>query len=116
AAATRQEPKQFFTLYNTLANKRLCLEKEVNLLNSIHENFQHAMAATTARDQFLRQMEQIVEGIKQNRMKSEKEKQENKLRHDQLNDEYFELLEKQRVYFKEECNENEVLLRSRGVS
>lgn len=28
-----------------------------------------AMASPTARDQFLRQMEQIVEGIKQSRMK-----------------------------------------------
>jgi len=30
----------------------------------------------------------------------EKKKQENKMRRDQLNDEYLELLEKQRLYFK----------------
>ncbi|XP_078084293.1 coiled-coil domain-containing protein 93 isoform X3 [Mustelus asterias] len=99
-AATHKETKQFFTLYNTLDDKKVYLEKEVNLLNSIHDNFQQAMAASTARDQFLRQMEQIVEGIKQNRMKLEKKKQENKMRRDQLNDEYLELLEKQRLYFK----------------
>lgn len=45
-------------------------------------------------------MEQIVEGIKQSRMKMEKKKQENKMRRDQLNDQYLELLEKQRLYFK----------------
>ncbi|MGH0190438.1 UNVERIFIED_CONTAM: hypothetical protein FKN15_045453 [Acipenser sinensis] len=38
-AATHKETKQFFTLYNTLDDKKVFLEKEVNLLNSIHDNF-----------------------------------------------------------------------------
>ncbi|XP_074071114.1 coiled-coil domain-containing protein 93 isoform X2 [Macrotis lagotis] len=115
-SATHKETKQFFTLYNTLDDKKVYLEKEISLLNSIHENFQQAMASSASRDQFLRQMEQIVDGIKQNRMKLEKKKQENKMRRDQLNDEYLELLEKQRLYFKtvkefkEECRKNEILL------
>ncbi|KAM9380752.1 coiled-coil domain-containing protein 93 [Phaethornis superciliosus] len=115
-SATHKETKQFFTLYNTLDDKKVYLEKEVNLLNSIHDNFQQAMESSGSREQFLRQMEQIVEGIKQNRMKMEKKKQENKMRRDQLNDEYLELLEKQRLYFKtvkefkEECRKNEMLL------
>ncbi|NXP79771.1 CCD93 protein, partial [Ramphastos sulfuratus] len=114
-SATHKETKQFFTLYNTLDDKKVYLEKEVNLLNSIHDNFHQAMASSGSREQFLRQMEQIVEGIKQNRMKMEKKKQENKMRRDQLNDEYLELLEKQRLYFKtvkefkEECRKNEIL-------
>ncbi|KAM6421072.1 coiled-coil domain-containing protein 93 [Rhynochetos jubatus] len=115
-SATHKETKQFFTLYNTLDDKKVYLEKEVNLLNSIHDNFHQAMESSGSREQFLRQMEQIVEGIKQNRMKMEKKKQENKMRRDQLNDEYLELLEKQRLYFKtvkefkEECRKNEMLL------
>lgn len=115
-SATHKETKQFFTLYNTLDDKKVYLEKEVNLLNSIHDNFQPAMASPGTRDQFLRQMEQIVDGIRQNRNKMEKKKQENKMRRDQLNDEYLELLEKQRLYFKtvkefkEECRRNEMLL------
>ncbi|XP_040914056.1 coiled-coil domain-containing protein 93 [Toxotes jaculatrix] len=124
-SATHKETKQFFTLYNTLDDKKVYLEKEVNLLNSIHDNFQQAMSSTAAKDQFLRQMEQIVEGIKQNRIKMEKKKQENKMRRDQLNDEYLELLDKQRLYFKtvkdfkEECRKNEMLLsklRAKGAS
>ncbi|XP_053185061.1 coiled-coil domain-containing protein 93, partial [Scomber japonicus] len=98
-SATHKETKQFFTLYNTLDDKKVYLEKEVNLLNSIHDNFQQAMSSSAAKDQFLRQMEQIVEGIKQSRIKMEKKKQENKMRRDQLNDEYLELLDKQRLYF-----------------
>ncbi|XP_004626422.2 coiled-coil domain-containing protein 93 isoform X2 [Octodon degus] len=115
-SAVHKETKQFFTLYNTLDDKKVYLEKEISLLNSIHENFSQAMASSAARDQFLRQMEQIVEGIKQSRMKMEKKKQENKMRRDQLNDQYLELLEKQRLYFKtvkefkEEGRKNEVLL------
>ncbi|XP_035994668.1 coiled-coil domain-containing protein 93 isoform X3 [Fundulus heteroclitus] len=124
-SATHKETKQFFTLYNTLDDKKLYLEKEVNLLNSIHDNFQQAMSSAAAKDQFLRQMEQIVEGIKQSRIKMEKKKQENKMRRDQLNDEYLELLDKQRLYFKtvkdfkEECRKNEMLLsklRAKGAS
>ncbi|XP_074550972.1 coiled-coil domain-containing protein 93 [Halichoeres trimaculatus] len=124
-SATHKETKQFFTLYNTLDDKKVYLEKEVNLLNSIHDNFQQAMSSTAAKEQFLRQMEQIVEGIKQSRIKMEKKKQENKMRRDQLNDEYLELLDKQRLYFKtvkdfkEECRKNEMLLsklRAKGAS
>ncbi|KAJ3591949.1 hypothetical protein NHX12_007079 [Muraenolepis orangiensis] len=110
-SATHKETKQFFTLYNTLDDKKVYLEKEVNLLNSIHDNFQQAMSSSGAKEQFLRQMEQIVEGIKQNRIK--------------LNDDYLELLDKQRLYFKtvkdfkEECRKNEMLLskmRASGTS
>lgn len=115
-SAVHKETKQFFTLYNTLDDRKVYLEKEISLLNSIHENFSQAMASAASRDQFLRQMEQIVEGIKQSRMKMEKKKQENKMRRDQLNDQYLELLEKQRLYFKtvkefkEEGRKNELLL------
>ncbi|XP_077129542.1 coiled-coil domain-containing protein 93 isoform X1 [Ranitomeya variabilis] len=118
-SATHKETKQFFTLYNTLDDKKLYLEKEVNLLNSIHDNFQQAMASSGTREQFLRQMEQIVDGIRHSRNKMEKKKQLNKMRRDQLNDEYLEMLEKQRLYFKtvkefkEECRRNELLLSDR---
>ncbi|KAM4558357.1 coiled-coil domain-containing protein 93 isoform 2-T3 [Odontesthes bonariensis] len=124
-SATHKETKQFFTLYNTLDDKKVYLEKEVNLLNSIHDNFQQAMSSAAAKEQFLRQMEQIVEGIKQSRIKMERKKQENKMKRDQLNDEYLELLDKQRLYFKtvkdfkEECRRNEMLLsklRAKGAS
>ncbi|ELK25698.1 Coiled-coil domain-containing protein 93 [Myotis davidii] len=151
-SAVHKETKQFFTLYNTLDDKKVYLEKESSALDCVigvdeeaycaaegssHENgglerctlcgasqspeqlatlAKRAMASPASRDQFLRQMEQIVEGIKQSRMKMEKKKQENKMRRDQLNDQYLELLEKQRLYFKtvkefkEEGRRNEVLL------
>ncbi|XP_062573510.1 coiled-coil domain-containing protein 93-like isoform X2 [Saccostrea cucullata] len=115
-AATHKETKQFYTLYNTLDDTKLYLNKEISLLNSIHDNFRQAMASPASRDQFLKQFENIVEGIKQNKAKLEKRKQEEKMKRDQLNDQYLDLVEKQRLYFKtvkdfkEECRKNEMLL------
>uniref|UniRef100_A0A8C8EQQ9 Coiled-coil domain-containing protein 93 n=1 Tax=Oncorhynchus tshawytscha TaxID=74940 RepID=A0A8C8EQQ9_ONCTS len=123
-AELTQYQKRFIELYGQGGCLSLILFL-VNLLNSIHDNFQQAMASSGAKEQFLRQMEQIVEGIKQSRIKMEKKKQENKMRRDQLNDEYLELLDKQRLYFKtvkdfkEECRKNEMLLsklRTKGAS
>lgn len=114
-AAKHKETKQFFTMYNTLEDTKVYLEKEVNLLNSINDNFEQAMASSSGREQFLKQFEQIVEGVKQNRTKVERRKQEEKMKRDQLNDMYLEFVEKQRLYFKtvkdfqEECRRNEIL-------
>ncbi|XP_065283521.1 coiled-coil domain-containing protein 93 isoform X2 [Dermacentor albipictus] len=115
-AATHRETKQFFTLYNTLDDIRMYLDKEIGLLNSVLENFTEAMSNPAAKDQFLAQFEQIVEGVKQNRLKVEKKRQEAKMSRDRLHDSLLELVDKQRLYFrtvkefKEECRKNEVLV------
>jgi chromosome segregation ATPase len=115
-ATKHKETKQFYTLYNTLDDTKLYLNKEVNLLNSIYDTFEQAMASPGTKEQFLKQFEQIVEGVKQNFNKLEKKKQEEKMRRDRLNDEYLDLIDKQRVYYKtvkdfqEECRKNEILL------
>lgn len=114
-AAKHKETKQFYTLYNTLDDTKLYLSKEVNLLNSILDNFTTAMSSLNTRDQFLSQFQQIVDGICQNNIRVEKKKQEEKMKRDQLNDTYLDLVEKQRLYFKtvkdfkEECRKNEIL-------
>ncbi|XP_063964183.1 coiled-coil domain-containing protein 93-like [Lytechinus pictus] len=115
-ASTHRETKQFYTLYNTLDDTKLYLDKEVSLLNSIYDNFEQAMSSSSGKDQFLKQFDQIVNGVKQNSSKVEKKKQEEKMKRDQLNDTYLDLVEKQRLYFKtvkefqEECRKNEILL------
>lgn len=115
-AATHRETKQFFTLYNTLDDIRMYLDKEIGLLNSVLENFTEAMSNPATKDQFLEQFEQIVEGVKQNRLKVEKKRQEAKMSRDRLHDSLLELVDKQRLYFrtvkefKEECRKNEVLV------
>ncbi|XP_071955129.1 coiled-coil domain-containing protein 93-like [Antedon mediterranea] len=115
-ASTHKETKQFYTLYNTLDDTKLYLQKEVELLNSIHDNFKVAMSSNAGKDQFLKQFEGIVEGIKTNKNKVEKRRQDEKGRRDKLNKSYLDLIEKQRLYFKtikdfkEECRKNEILL------
>ena len=115
-AAKHKETKQFYTLYNTLDDTKLYLNKEVNLLNSICDTFEQAMASASTKEQFLKQFEQIVDGVKQNFIKLERKKQEEKMCRDRLNDEYLELIDRQRLYyktvkdFKEECRKNEILL------
>ncbi|XP_005089338.2 coiled-coil domain-containing protein 93 [Aplysia californica] len=110
------ETKQFFTLYNTLDDTKAYLSKEVQLLNSIHDNFQQAMASPANREVFLKQFEQMVDGVKQNKARAEKKRQEEKMKRDQLSDHHLDLIEKQRLYFKtvkdfkEECRKNEILL------
>uniref|UniRef100_A0A8C6MJF3 Coiled-coil domain-containing protein 93 n=1 Tax=Nothobranchius furzeri TaxID=105023 RepID=A0A8C6MJF3_NOTFU len=99
-AELTQYQKRFIELYSQGGWVCVCVCVRVTLLNSIHDNFQQAMSSAAAKEQFLRQMEQIVEGIKQSRIKMEKKKQENKMRRDQLNDEYLELLDERRLYFK----------------
>ncbi|VDI76881.1 Hypothetical predicted protein [Mytilus galloprovincialis] len=115
-SSTHKETKQFYTLYNTLDDTKLYLNKEVNLLNSVHDTFSQAMGSQGTKEQFLKQFEQIVEGIKQNKAKVEKRKQEEKMKRDRLNDQHLDLIEKQRLYFKtvkefkEECRKNEILM------
>ncbi|XP_064455476.1 coiled-coil domain-containing protein 93-like [Ornithodoros turicata] len=115
-SATHKETKQFYTLYNTLDDIRVYLDKEIGLLNSILETFTDAMNSPAAREQFLVQFEKIVEGVKQNRLKVEKKRQEAKGSRDHLHDQYLELVDKQRLYFKtvkefkEECRKNESLV------
>jgi len=115
-AAKHKETKQFYTLYNTLDDSKLYLSKEVNLLNSILDNFTDAMSSPSTKEQFLKQFEQIVDGIRANKAKLEKKKQEEKMRRDLLSDTYLDLVEKQRLYFKtvkdlkEECRKNELLI------
>ena len=56
-------------MYNTLEDARLYLEKEVDLLDSIYDNFQAAKSSTSNMIQYLKQFEKIVEGVKANKIK-----------------------------------------------
>ncbi|XP_054166308.1 coiled-coil domain-containing protein 93-like [Oppia nitens] len=115
-AAKHNETKKFYTLYNTLDDERMYLEKELNLIGSILDNFYQAQNSHNVREEFLLQFDQIVENIKQTKLKVENRRTIEKAKRDELNDTYLELIEKQRLYykgvkdFKEECKTNERLI------
>ncbi|KAJ7354756.1 Coiled-coil domain-containing protein 93 [Desmophyllum pertusum] len=99
-AGTHKETKQFFTLYNTLDDTKLYLGKEVNLLNSIHDNFEQAMSSPSNKEQFLKQFDSIIKGIMDNKGRIEKKKGVEKLRRDGLNQKYLDIVEQERLYYK----------------
>ncbi|RWS16258.1 coiled-coil domain-containing protein 93-like protein [Dinothrombium tinctorium] len=115
-SAKHNETKKFYILYNQLDDTKIHLNKELNLLNSILTNFNQAANNPTIREQFLSQFEQIVGNIKQAKLQIEKRKQMEKMKKDQLNEQYVDLVEKQRLYYKavkeftEECRKNEQLI------
>ncbi|XP_026292370.1 coiled-coil domain-containing protein 93 isoform X2 [Frankliniella occidentalis] len=115
-AAKHKETKQFYTLYNTLSDTKLYMEKELNLLDSILENYHEALSSPSMREQFIKQFEGIVENVKQNKMKIEQRRNEERMRRDKLNKQQVALLELERSYVAAvrqltvECRKNAVLL------
>nr|CAD7203393.1 unnamed protein product [Timema douglasi] len=115
-AAKHKETKQFYTLYNTLDDTKLYLGKELSLLNSILDTYTEAMSSASGKEQFMKQFDAIVEGIKQNKVKVERRKSEERRRRDQLSQQLQSLVEQQRRYVAAvrqvtiECRRNEALL------
>ncbi|XP_068988881.1 coiled-coil domain-containing protein 93 isoform X1 [Bombus flavifrons] len=115
-SAKHKETKQYYTLYNTLDDTKVYLSKELSLLNSIQDNYNEAMASTSGKEQFLKQFDEIVAGVKRNKAKVEKRCADEKNRRDALSRQLVTLIEQQRKYVAAvrqltiECRKNEALL------
>ncbi|XP_012214451.2 coiled-coil domain-containing protein 93 [Linepithema humile] len=115
-SAKHKETKQYYTLYNTLDDTKLYLSKELSLLNSIQDNYNEAMASASCKEQFLKQFETIVAGVKRNKAMVEKRCTDEKTRRDALSRQLVTLIEQQRKYVAAvrqltiECRKNEALL------
>ncbi|KAK2581686.1 hypothetical protein KPH14_002175 [Odynerus spinipes] len=115
-SAKHKETKQYYTLYNTLDDTKLYLSKELSLLNSIQDNYNEAMASASGKEQFLKQFEAIVAGVKRNKSMVEKRCADEKNRRDALSRQLVTLIEQQRKYVVAvrqltiECRQNEALL------
>jgi hypothetical protein len=94
------ETRQYYTLYNTLEDQKAYMEKEVGILSSIHDNFNLAMSSDKNKESFLQQVQQILDGIKQDKDQLSQRCLEEKKQRDKLNTVYLELIEKQRTYYK----------------
>ncbi|KAL0280264.1 UNVERIFIED_CONTAM: hypothetical protein PYX00_001608 [Menopon gallinae] len=115
-AQKHEETKRFYTMYNTLDDKKLYLSKELSLLNSVLDNYSEAMSNSIDKEDFMRQFESIVAAIKQNKQKVEKRRTEERNRRDKLCKQLLDLVEQQRNYvcivkqLRIECKRNEELL------
>lgn len=58
------ETKQFYTMYNCLQDVKFYMEKEISLLDSIYDNYQVAMNSEENKLLYLKQLDEIVNGIK----------------------------------------------------
>lgn len=97
-SSKHRETKQFYTLYNTLDDTKLYLEKELSLLNSIYENYNESTMSQNSKDEFMKQFENILDGIKQTKNRVKKRCDDLKLKQDGLNSEYSDLNLLQRKY------------------
>uniref|UniRef100_A0A034V053 Coiled-coil domain-containing protein 93 n=1 Tax=Bactrocera dorsalis TaxID=27457 RepID=A0A034V053_BACDO len=97
-SAKHIETKQYYTLFNTLNDKKRYLEKELSLLNSICEAYNEGMTSVQGREEFIKQFEAIVTGVKQTEQKVRQKYNEECARRDALNADLQSLLELQRQY------------------
>ncbi|XP_075228693.1 coiled-coil domain-containing protein 93 [Lycorma delicatula] len=120
-AGKHRETKQFYSSYNILNNKHQYLNKELNILNSIQDNYSQAMSSQSGKEQFMQQLDQIVDGMKQNKKKVEDVRNEERRNRDRLSAQLLTLVDQQRQYvaalkqLMTECH-NEVATRSHSAA
>jgi hypothetical protein len=87
-------------LFNTLAEKKGYLAKEVSLLNSLHENFTKAVNSGSNKDKIVESVEAILKSVNQTLAKSTQRLNDGKAVRDTQQQKYDKLVEKQRKYFQ----------------
>ncbi|KAJ8937632.1 hypothetical protein NQ314_011772 [Rhamnusium bicolor] len=58
-----KETKQYYTLYNTLEDTRMYMQKELSLLNSISDSYPEAMQSSSSKEEFLEQFQNILDSL-----------------------------------------------------
>ncbi|CAF1116701.1 unnamed protein product [Rotaria sordida] len=115
SAVLYRQTKQNYTLYNTFTDMINYMTKEIKLIESIYESYPQAIQSQNGKDNFLKQLETIVESVKQSRIKIEQRQQEEKSKRDALSTQLAQLVDKARQYtkvlkdFQEAIRENEYL-------
>lgn len=115
-ATKHKETKQYYTLFNSLEDTRLYLQKELTLLNSISENYPEALMSHSSKEEFLKQLENILEGVKLSKRKVDARLASEKQRRDELSQTLQSFIEQQRKYVAAvrqlgiECRRHESLL------
>ncbi|XP_044765792.1 coiled-coil domain-containing protein 93 [Coccinella septempunctata] len=117
-SAKHKETKQYYSLYNTLEDTRQYMKKELSLLNSIIDNYPEAMRSKEGKEEFLQQFLNILEGVKQSKLKMEKRLSQEKRKRDELSDSLHGYIEINRKYaaaikvLKIEFQKNEEIIKN----
>ncbi|DAZ93327.1 TPA: hypothetical protein N0F65_010793 [Lagenidium giganteum] len=114
-ALTLDETRKYYCVYNTLKTTHEFLEKEISLINSIHDNFDVAMSSKAATQAFFTQIDAIMTNVRGTIAKQQTLRADNQRQVETLDSKYQLLLEKERMYvnaireFQRECEKNEKL-------
>ncbi|GAB9476250.1 hypothetical protein Gpo141_00013318 [Globisporangium polare] len=114
-ALTLDETRKYYCTYNTLQTTQEFLEREISLINSIHENFDVAMSSKAATQAFFTQLEGIIQNVQGTVTKQQAQRADHQTNVETLDSKYQLLLEKERTYvnaireFQKECEKNEKL-------
>jgi hypothetical protein len=114
--AKHRETKQYYTLYNTMEDTKVYMKKELSLLNSISDSYPEAIISSYGKEEFLKQFQNIIEGVTQSKEKVQKQLLDEKRKRDQLSSSLQILIEQQRKYVTAvrqlsiECKKHEILL------
>ena len=99
-SATLTETRQYFTLYNTLNDTQIFLDKESQLLNILYDKFATAMTSNSNKDIYFKHLDQFLDETKCNFERLESKKNTKKRAKDLLNDSLLFFLDQQRQYSK----------------
>ncbi|CAH1372890.1 unnamed protein product [Tenebrio molitor] len=120
-SAKHRETKQYYTLYNTMEDTKVYMKKELSLLNSISDSYPEAIISSYGKEEFLKQFQNIIEGVTQSKEKVQKQLLDEKRKRDQLSSSLQILIEQQRKYVTAvrqlsiECKKHEILLNRHTV-
>ncbi|XP_014261634.1 coiled-coil domain-containing protein 93 [Cimex lectularius] len=115
-SAKHRETKQFYTLYNAMRDEHEYLTKELSLLKSIANGFVSSVNSIHVKEEFIKQFEAIVDGVKHNKLKVEQKRNEERDMRDKLRLHLSGLVDQHRLYvsllkqFTLECEENQKLI------
>jgi hypothetical protein len=109
------ETKKYYALYNTLNSKADFLQTELNLLNSMSDNFEVAMANPQTQSEFIDQCELSLRGVAQTLERQQQTLALKSQRVGTLKSAHEALVDQQHKYFRaikdfqSECEANDKL-------
>ncbi|KYQ90201.1 hypothetical protein DLAC_08800 [Tieghemostelium lacteum] len=109
------ETRQYYSTYNTSSDKKALLENELSILNTIQSKYDISMSSKVNKETFIKNMENIITSIQDALDKSTSKWNQEKQQADRLQDQYVNLLDQERNYYKltkefeEECSKNALL-------
>lgn len=109
------ETQNYYDMYNNLGKQRDFLEKEIKLMNSIQEGFEHSSESQHSKYHYVGQLEDILKGAKDALKQAQEKMEKQEQAKDELVKKKQELMKDQNQYFslvkkiQDEVKKNEII-------